>query len=159
LSLVSMTLDGRRDASALSDAILATLAIKPRDLLAWCYELPDRRARFATLAPVVTALAEQGDTAARALIEQVADHLTDHVTAARRQLAADPSETMLPWSHAGSVFNCRLLVELMTRRLGTDPLPARLPPIGGALLRAARHAHWTVDAAWLDRLSQSLAQA
>ena len=163
LALVSRTLDGRARAQALTDGILATLSLQPAELLAWCYELPDRRARFAMLAPVVTALAEQGDGDARGLIERAADHLVDHVAAARHQLSPNASASSdtaaLPWSHAGSVFNCRLLIELMTQRLGSDPVPPRLPPIGGALLRAARHAHWPVDAAWLDRISQSLAQA
>jgi N-acetylglucosamine kinase len=112
---------------------------------------------------VVTQLAEQGDADARALIERVVDHLADHVAAAERQLsphAPATADTAGPnWSHAGSVFNCRLLVDLLSQRLRRAPLPARLPPIGGALLRAARHAHWPVDAAWLDRISRSLAQA
>jgi len=163
LALVSMTLDGRRAARALTDAILAALAIRPDELLAWCYELPDRRARFAALAPIVTELAEQRNADARAMIGQAADHLADHVAAAARQLSQQGSAaeaTVFPrWSHAGSVFNSRLLVEMMTQRLGSAPVPARLPPIGGALLRAARHVHWSVDAAWLDRLSRSLAQA
>jgi len=162
LTLVSMTLDGRRDARGLTDAVLAALAIRPDELLAWCYELPDRRSRFAALAPVVTELAERGNKDARTLIDRVVDHLADHAMAAWRQMspaAISDKAAPLRWSHAGSVFNCRLLVELMTQRLGSAPIPPRLPPIGGALLRAARHAHWPVDAAWLDQLSRSLAQA
>jgi N-acetylglucosamine kinase len=163
LALASMTLDGRRTARTLTDAILASLSIRPDALLAWCYELPDRRARFAALAPVVTELAEQGNADARILIERVVDHLADHVAAAERQLSPHASvsaDSARPnWSHAGSVFNCRLLVDLLSQRLHRAPMPARLPPIGGSLLRAARHAHWPVDAAWLDRLSRSLAQA
>jgi len=162
LALVSMTLDGRRDARGLTDMVLAALAIRPDELLAWCYELPDRRSRFAALTPVVTELAERGNTDARALIDRVVDHLADHALAAWRQLSpAGATDTNAPlrWSHAGSVFNCRLLVDLMSQRLGSAPIPPRLPPIGGALLRAARHAHWPVDAAWLDQLSRSLAQA
>lgn len=163
LALVSMTLDGRREARALTDAVLGTLAVRSDELLAWCYELPDRRARFAALAPVVTELAEQGNADARSLIERVADHLADHATTAWRQLsqgaATSARDKQLRWSHAGSVFNCRLLVDLMSQRLGSNPIPPSLPPIGGSLLRAARHAHWPVDAAWVDRVSRSLAQA
>jgi N-acetylglucosamine kinase len=162
LALVSMTLDGRRDARLLTDTVLNALGIQARDLLAWCYELPDRRARFAALAPLVTELAERGNKDARALIDRVVEHLTEHATSAWRQLSPagiSDISTPLRWSHAGSVFNCRLLVDLMSQRLGSAPIPPRLPPIGGSLLRAARHAHWPVDAAWLDQLSRSLAQA
>lgn len=156
LAITSQTLDGRAGAAALTDAVLASISVGPTELLAWCYQLPDRRARFAALAAVVGVLADAGDADAGRLITTAADHLADHADAACRQLDLPEGS---PWSYAGSVFNCRLLLDVLTRRLGSDPVPPRLPPIGGALIRAARRAGWNLDGASLDRLAASLSPA
>jgi hypothetical protein len=50
-----------------------------------------------------------------------------------------------------------LLRKALERRIGRPPLPPRLPPIGGALLIAARRAGWAADGAWIDRLAAALA--
>jgi N-acetylglucosamine kinase len=154
LGLTSQTLDGRAQAQILTQAVLAAIGATASELLAWCYQLPDRRARFAMLAPVIDGLAEQGNADALQIITGAADHLTAHATAARRQLDLTPASA---WSHAGSVFNCRLLIDMLTQRLGNRPVPPRLPPIGGALIRAARLAGWPVDRDWIDRIARSLA--
>ncbi|HVJ40388.1 MAG TPA: BadF/BadG/BcrA/BcrD ATPase family protein [Dongiaceae bacterium] len=156
LGLASRTLDGRARAPALTQAVLNAIGVRASEMLAWCYQLPDRRARFAMLAPAIGGLAEQGDTDALQIIKGAADHLAAHALAARRQLDLPASSA---WSYAGSVFNCRLLIDLLTQRLGNEPTPPRLPPIGGALIRAARLAGWRVDRNWIDRIARSLASA
>jgi hypothetical protein len=42
-------------------------------------------------------------------------------------------------------------------RLGAAPRPAALPPIGGALWRAACQAGWHTDDVWVSRLAATLA--
>jgi N-acetylglucosamine kinase len=154
LALTSRTLDGRSNAAELTQAVLTAIGVTSSGLLAWCYQLPDRRARFATLAPVIGQLAEQGNADARQLIEQTADHLAAHAIAARHQLDMAPNSA---WSYAGSVFKCRPLIDLLTQRLGCAPTPPRLPPIGGALFRAARLAGWPIERGWIDKIATALA--
>jgi N-acetylglucosamine kinase len=159
--MTSRTLDGRAQATMLTEAVLAAIGVTASELLAWCYQLPDRRARFATLAPVIGHLAELGDADARQLIEQAADHLAAHASAALRQLEMPAGSA---WSYAGSVFNCRLLIELITQHLGCDPTEPLLPPIGGAVIRAARLAGWPAERgwgerSWIDRIAKSLAHS
>lgn len=154
LALTSRTLDGRAQAQVLTQAVLAAIGVSASELLAWCYQLPDRRARFAMLAPAVGGLAEQRDADGLQIIEAAAGHLAAHAVAARRQLDLPTSSA---WSHAGSVFNCRPLIEKLTQSLGSLPTPPRLPPIGGALIRAARLAGWRIDNHWIDRIAHSLA--
>jgi glucosamine kinase len=156
LGLASCTLDGRAGAQALTQAMLAAIGVSASELLAWCYQLPDRRARFAMLAPVVGQLAEAGDPDAAQIIGRAADHLAAHAIAARRQLDLSASSA---WSYAGSVFKCRLLIDLLVQRLGSRPQQPSLPPIGGALIRAARLAGWRVDHDWIARITRSLASA
>jgi N-acetylglucosamine kinase len=156
LALVSQTLDGRATAQALTQAALTAIGVGASELLAWCYQLPDQRARFATLAPVIGQLAEAGDPDAVQIIEAAADHLAAHAIAARRQLDLPATSA---WSYAGSVFNCRLLIDLLVQRLGSQPQQPSLPPIGGALTRAARLAGWRVDRDWIARITRSLASA
>jgi N-acetylglucosamine kinase len=156
LALVSQTLDGRAEARTLTQTVLSAIGVGASELLAWCYQLPDRRARFATLAPVIGHLAEQGDAAALQIIDGAADHLAAHALAARRQLDLPAT---CSWSHAGSVFNCQLLIEKLAQHLGAPPIPPRLPPVGGALIRAARLAGWRINRKWIDRVAGALASA
>ena len=58
----------------------------------------------------------------------------------------------------GGVFRDRQIVlRRVAEKLRQAPNPPRLPPVGGAILRAARRAGWVIDEVWLDRLAASLA--
>jgi N-acetylglucosamine kinase len=46
--------------------------------------------------------------------------------------------------------------ERLAARLGSGSCPPLLPPVGGALWRAATEAGWRPNAAWVSRLSQQL---
>lgn len=153
LARVSRHLDGRQSAPAFSDAILASLGLQADELIGWCYGLSNRRAAFADLARLASTLAEAGNADAIAILRGAADHLAAHIEAAWRQTKA---ETPIRWSYAGGVFNSPIVSERIAVQVGCDPVAPRLPPIGGALLRAAANAEWPVDEAWIDRLSSSL---
>lgn len=158
VSLTSRVLDGRRVGGAFAEAILAAAGL-PRDaphgsLIGWYYGLVRRRAEVAALARVVDRLAESGDALAVALLGEAADHLAEHIEAAGRWLgiAGPPA-----WSFAGGVFASRTMLRLVAERLGRPPQAPLLPPIGGALWRAARAAGWRAEADWIARLAASIA--
>ncbi|SNB73928.1 N-acetylglucosamine kinase [Arboricoccus pini] len=162
LARAAMALDGRQDGRAFASAVLAAIGAEAVDareggaLLDWAYGLDHRRPAIAALARTVDAEAVKGDLLARDLLAAAADHLAMHVAAARRRL---PGGATLPWSLAGGLFDSKTLTDLVVQRIGRDPLPARLPPLGGALLAAARAAGWPIDDGWIERVRASLLQA
>lgn len=153
LGIVSRHLDGRISARAFGDGVLSALGVAPEDLIGWCYQLENRRVEFARLAVTVSALAEDGNPDARAILHAAADHLAAHIAAAWHQTKA---ERPLLWSYAGGVLSSAIVRQRIAATLGSDPVPPRLPPVGGALLRAALNAGWAIDDAWIDSLSASL---
>lgn len=141
LSLASRALDGRWPDAAFAPALLSPVLGTAPDqarVLAWTYGLPHLRSGVAALARGVDRLAEEGQPTAQGLLRDAAELLADHVRAARGRLAAPE----LPWSGAGSVLGSRTLGGHLRVLLG-DPVPARLPPLGGALAHAAREAGWS----------------
>ncbi|MBP0582788.1 N-acetylglucosamine kinase [Labrys sp. LIt4] len=159
IARVSQALDGRLTAPALADAVFAFLGLDradpPRALLQWHVELSHPRSEIAALSVLIDRLAEAGDQAAAAILDEAADHLARHVEAAWRRMDARPYRS---WSYAGGVFASRGVLTRLTARLGAPPTPPRLPPIGGALLRAAQDLDWPVDQAWIERLGASITE-
>jgi N-acetylglucosamine kinase len=153
LVIASRSLDGRELQPGLTQALLDHLALAPEQLAGWVYGLANRRAEIAALAEQVSRWAAGGDLAARSVLEAAAAHLAEHISAAWRGLGLSGPPT---WSYAGGVFANPLISEGIRRRIGTAPRPARLPPIGGALWRAAQNAGWNPDNDWIDQLALSL---
>jgi N-acetylglucosamine kinase-like BadF-type ATPase len=155
VSLTSRVLDGRLSGSGFAEGILAAIGLTSQDahagLLGWYHGLAHPRAQVAALAGRVDELAERGDAIAGALLADAVAHLAAHVEAASRRLGV----VQPAWSYAGGVFCSRTVMRLMIERLGR-PQPPLLPPVGGALWRAAREAGWRTDAAWIGRLAASL---
>jgi N-acetylglucosamine kinase len=151
LSVASQQLDGRRDGSSFAEGILSACGCSADSLIDWAYGQSSLRAAVARLASHVDQMAEAGDDVAIALLQQAAEMLTRHVEAARRKLG----NASLQWSYAGSVFKSRTVVRHLTSRLGSPVLP-RLPPVGGALWRAAVLADWPAGEGFIRALSQSL---
>jgi len=158
LGLVSQSLDGRAAPTPLVDAVFEQLGLDRRNpmnaLEGWVSRLSRPRSEIAALAPLAARLAEAGDAAAAAIIEQAAEELAQHVGAIA-QLAG----THLAWSYAGGMFRSPALREAVARRIGRPPQPPRLPPIGGALLAAAQHLDWPVHPAWIESLAASIQSA
>ncbi len=155
LSLTSQVLDGRSAARALADAMLAAIGVTgdpAAGLLDWHSTRPHMRSSVAGLSRVVDTLAGQGEPVCLALLGEAADQLCHHVETARRRIALPAA----PWSFAGGVFASPSLRAAMAARLGA-PVPPALPPIGGALCRAAALAGWPVTPDWTASLARSLA--
>jgi N-acetylglucosamine kinase len=151
LARTAQILDGRRRGRRFAATMLAATGAGPDGLIAWTYGLAERRAEIAALAPAVCAAATHGDRVARGLIEAAVRHLAAHVRAARRGLR-NPG---LPWSFAGGVFGCALLLSGLARLIG-PPVKPVLPPVGGAVLDAARLAGLPCGPAFVSALAASL---
>lgn len=156
LSLATRLLDGRLtdetgSGSAFAQAILAACGVAADGLIDWAFERQGHRARLASLARTVSGLAEAGNGQARHLLETAADRLVEHVFAARRALG----QPDLAWSYAGGVFRSPALLSAAAKRAGA-PLKPRLPPVGGALWRAAVLAGLPLTDRFLETLAASL---
>lgn len=138
LSLATQSLDGRRpEAQGLAKVVFAAIGTDAERLIAWAYGRTDRRAAVAGIARAVCAAAEAGDPVA----------LAAHVVAARSRLATPA----LNWAHAGGAFSCNALLAAVVARIG-PPVPSRLVPAAGAVLRAAQLAGISPDAGFIARL-------
>jgi N-acetylglucosamine kinase-like BadF-type ATPase len=155
LGLVSQSLDGRAPPSGLVDAQFDQLDLdraNPSDAIeSWVSRLAHSRSAIAALAPLATRLAEAGDAAARSIVDAAAEELARHVRAMERKIGAGAA-----WSYGGGTFNSTLLLTAVAERIGRPPVPPRLPPIGGALLAAARLADWPTEDSWIESLRASL---
>ncbi|HTW28771.1 MAG TPA: BadF/BadG/BcrA/BcrD ATPase family protein [Acetobacteraceae bacterium] len=153
---LSWAIDGRLQddgfAAPLATAIGLPSEGRQNALLRW-FHGAEARPRIASLAATVDALAVRGNATARALMHEAASLLAAHVEAAWR-LA--PGLRRRPWSMAGGVARSRIVREQISARLGSAPAEPVLPPVGGAVWRAAVEAGWPVDASWVARLRAGL---
>lgn len=156
LTLLSRHVDGREAVPAFAKGMFTAMGIRQDQLMAWCYGLASRRSGIAGLARHVTSLASGGDEVAGRLLARAAAELSEQLSVAWRRCGG---VAPIRWSYAGGVFNAAAILDQMTLRLGTSPSSPRLPPVGGAALRAARLAGWAVDDAWADRLGTALRTA
>ncbi|KFE33852.1 N-acetylglucosamine kinase [Thioclava atlantica] len=153
LAMISHELDGRAPNSGFSEEMLARIGIGADEVIDWTYRLENPRRTIAGLARLVGDLADEGQPRAVELLQRAAHHLALAAKAAWKQ--ADP-RTALRWSYAGGVMQNALVREAVTLSLGAQPLPAILPPLGGALWRAAEQLKLPIDPTWIERLSQQL---
>ncbi|MGI3900381.1 MAG: N-acetylglucosamine kinase [Janthinobacterium lividum] len=153
LTETTRVLDGRSPTTRFAEGLLAGIGIGGGDLLAWTFGLRQRRTGIAALARIVDRLAEAGDPTAIQLLKRAADHLVEQVETAWR-LVGSPGP--LVWSYAGGLFASGEFRRHLAERLGPARAP-ELPPVGGAVLEAARRAGWSTDRAWRARLAESLA--
>lgn len=153
LGEASRALDGRSPHLAFAERLLDLLGLESGTLLDWCLNLPVRRSGIAAVSFDVDTLAETGQPAACAILHRAGDALAAHATACARRLGLPDA---CVWSYAGSVFKSRTVMARVTERIGIAPCPPRLPPVGGALLRAARRAGWTVGDTWIEHLGRTL---
>lgn len=94
--------DGRSGPTLLTDAILNRLGIsQPREILSALSREDDVRTALAGLADLVAHCAEQGDAAARGIINEGASHLASLVTTAAEKAGLG---TAFPLSVAGGVL-------------------------------------------------------
>jgi N-acetylglucosamine kinase-like BadF-type ATPase len=155
LGLASQSLDGRRPAPEFADTIVRAIGAEGdpvAGILDWVTRMEHQRSLIASLAVHVEHAAAAGDATAIALLDAGIDHLNAHFSAARR-IAGLPDA---PWGALGGVASSPLVIAGLTKRQGTPMTPPKLPPVGGALARAARRLGWPVDNGWADSLAESL---
>lgn len=152
LSLVSQSLDGRAGPTALAKAMFEFLSLDSIDpvnaLGGWVSELENSRAEIAALSVLVDRVARAGDGAARQLIDQAASELAKHMEAIAPHCGPGAD-----WTYAGGTFASRALLSALERRIGRPAVSPKLPPIGGALLAAARLLDWPVDDGWITQIA------
>jgi N-acetylglucosamine kinase len=156
LASVSRELDGRLPASGFSKGLLAAMAINGPGLLDWLVAQDHRRSAIADLARHVAGLAAAGDPLATGILHRAADELAQTLLAAWRK-AAGPRP--LRWSYAGGVTTNPQVLARIAAQVGCAPHLCRLPPVGGALMRAARLAGWLVTEDWVDQVARTLPKA
>ena len=154
LGIVSQHLDGRRASPDFTRLLLTAMQVAPADLIGWTYGHANPRAAIALIARHVSALAQAGDAEAVAVMTRAASHLAD---LGRTAPAACGTRHPVDWSFAGGVFNDAIVLNATMKSMHTPPLSPRLPPVGGAVLMAARHAGWRVESDFIARLASSLA--
>ena len=153
LGLVSRHLDGRRRCAGFARGLLAALGIAGEDLIAWTYG-HGGRAEVAGVARHVAALAAGGNVEAIGLLRRAARELAALGRAAGRAAGLDE----MRWSHAGGVLGNASLRNMVADALGVEPVAPVLPPVGGAVLAAARAAGWDVGPGFVTNLAGSLGQ-
>lgn len=88
LSVVTASADGREPETALVGAVLTAAQVnEPPELVAWAAQATP--AQLATLAPVVSSVADAGDLRANAILSLAVEELVLHVRALARQLFGD----------------------------------------------------------------------
>nr|WP_104668233.1 BadF/BadG/BcrA/BcrD ATPase family protein [Ensifer adhaerens] len=154
LNLVSQSLDGRSQVTALADIIFRHLELDPADpmdaLGGWVSGLEKPRSSIAALATLVDCAAQAGDQGAIGLIERAAEELAKH-----HKAIAEHCEAGTGWTYAGGTFSSTRLLDALERRLGKVAETPKLPPIGGALLAAAQNLGWPLDDGWLGHTAAS----
>jgi len=152
LSEAARALDGRGPDIEFAHALLHGLRLVEADLIGWSYAEATRRSRIAGVAKLVSEIAAVNETA-RSILERAGDRLYEHAKAGFERSGLPESAE---WSYAGGVFSSEVVLGRLISRLGRAPTPPLLPPIGGALLRAAHLSGWATDAAWAGSLATSL---
>lgn len=151
LALASQHLDGRQPPSGFAHGLLREMGVAAPELLAWVYA-QDSRAGIASVAAMVSGLADAGVTEAVALMTEAAGHLALAGQTAARLAGL---EAPLPWSFAGGVLRDATIRAALTAKLGA-PQPPALAPVGGAALAAAERAGWATGPEFIATLNREL---
>ena len=156
IARASRAIDGRSDASAFAEALFSHLELSrdaPQEaLLGWYASRRHLRAEVADLARFVDSASSFDPEAAR-ILDEAAEHLAKHVTAAWNAIEGSGP---IVWSIAGGAFKSAALRSRVVEQVGTAWREPALPPIGGAIRCAALKAGWDVNDGWLSRLKGSL---
>ncbi|MGZ9810211.1 N-acetylglucosamine kinase [Pseudoroseicyclus sp. H15] len=153
LQLLSHEADGRRPASPFGATLSSALGIPPEGLIDWIYTHPSPRAGVADVARTVSALAAEGDAQAQTLLTGAAAELAAAARAAAGQAGLGQGA---PWATGGSVFRDAVFSQALTEHMGSAPKQGGLPPVGGALIDAAKRAGWPVTPDFTGRLGAAI---
>ncbi|MEP6622218.1 MAG: BadF/BadG/BcrA/BcrD ATPase family protein [bacterium] len=149
LSVVTASADGREPETALVGAILTAAQVnEPRELVAWAAQATP--AMFATLAPIVTSVADAGDLRANALVSLAVEELVLHIRTLSRSLfgderAATPVALTGGMLRKGSTLRKRLEQRLRSAVPGAQVQSDEVIPARGAVRGALRYLAETVS--------------
>jgi N-acetylglucosamine kinase-like BadF-type ATPase len=131
LALANRAADGRGAPTALLDAVEAHFGKPPVEVGIDVHYATMPWPRLGELAPAVVELAREGDAAAAALVERLADEIVLLVERALRDLALSDADVVLG---GGMLAGRGHLYDRVAARLPTEPLVPELPPVAGAVL-------------------------
>jgi glucosamine kinase len=143
LSVVTASADGREPETSLIGAVLTAAQVnEPQELIAWAASASP--ALLASLAPVVTSVAESGDLRANAILSLAVEELVLHVRTLARQLfgderAATPVALTGGMLRRGSTLRKRLEHRLKSAVPGAQVQSAEVNPARGAVRSALRY--------------------
>ena len=143
LSVVAAATDGREPDTALVGAVLTAAQLnEPQELVAWAAQATP--ALFASLAPVVSSVADAGDLRANAILSLAVEELVLHVRALARQLFGDErADTPVAFTGGmltkGTTLRKRLEQRLRSAVPGAHIRSAEVDPARGAVRGALRY--------------------
>jgi glucosamine kinase len=143
LSVVTASADGREPETALLGAVLTAAQVnEPQELIAWAAQAAP--AQLATLAPIVSRVAEGGDLRANALISLAVEELVLHVRTMARQLFGDERAALPVALTGGMLTRGTLLRKRLEQRLrsavpGAQIQTGDVNPARGAVRGALRY--------------------
>ena len=143
LSVVTASADGREPETALVGAVLTAAQVnEPQELIAWAAQATP--ALLASLAPVVSSVADAGDLRANAIISLAVEELVLHVRTLSRALfgderAATPVAFTGGMLTRGTTLRKRLEQRLRSAVPGAQIHAAEVNPARGAVRGALRY--------------------
>ena len=143
LSVVTASADGREPETALVGAVLTAAQVnEPQELVAWAAAATP--ALFASLAPVVSSVADAGDLRANAIISLAVEELVLHVRTLSRSLfgderAATPVAFTGGMLTRGTTLRKRLEQRLRSAVPGAQLQASEVNPARGAVRGALRY--------------------
>ena len=143
LSVVTAAADGREPETALMGAVLTAAQVnEPQELIAWAAQATP--ALFASLAPVVSSVADAGDLRANAILSLAVEELVLHVRTLARSLFGD-ERAATPVAFTGGILTRgttvrkRLEQRLRSAVPGAQIHAGEVLPARGAVRVALRH--------------------
>ena len=143
LSVVTASADGREPETALVGAVLTAAQVnEPQELIAWAAAATP--ALFASLAPVVSSVADAGDLRANAILSLAVEELVLHVRTLARSLfgderAATPVAFTGGMLTRGTTLRKRLEQRLRSAVPGAQLQAGEVDPARGAVRGALRY--------------------
>lgn len=143
LSVVTASADGREPETALVGAVLTAAQVnEPQELIAWAASATP--ALFASLAPVVSSVADAGDLRANAILSLAVEELVLHVRTLARSLfgderAATPVAFTGGMLTRGTTLRKRLEQRLRSAVPGAQLQAGEVHPARGAVRGALRY--------------------
>jgi N-acetylglucosamine kinase-like BadF-type ATPase len=138
IAAVLRSVDGRGPSTPLAQLLPRAVGLgSAAELVPWLYAKRTPVPAVAALAPLVTQAAQADDLVALDILGQAARALADLAVGAARKAWPDGAPASSNVARCGQVWNAGpLLIDPFDAALGKRSIPPRLPPVGGALLRA-----------------------